>query len=461
MRASEGEEQTLGHFLASFREAGRLDSQGGFTMAGRKAAGKLAQCLLPEPADWILKIIQAACRAEASELRISQTSKATHLEFHLPYALDIQAFERGLTLGASCSQAGLDELATALRVVGLGQNRSWVARLRTGETTHWVLVQAGEVSLETVSGQNGRKGITEALLGIAFPPGESGKVAGLVRFGAAIQNEYEAVAHRARACPIPLWLDGQRADTLQRAGTLSGEFENEAFLGVALGQEPGRSPIRAPRGLQQSQPSPVRDRLIDPRPFYQPDLEGEGSSLMRVSFHFQKEPHARHGGSYLFRPLPIASRVLLIRHGVVVGRRNLGITEPIAVDIYLDASQERTDLTGLIVEVDDGHVQRARAELKSLEPFLTGLVASLEAHRARPMPRDLALYGGVSGLALLLAPLPLKLVTFGFSAFKLHDAARQHRQVLKDCLNELALFRQRHCGHGQPWRGEHEQSAAG
>ena len=465
MSTEPDEKHTLNHFLSSFQEAGRLDSTGVFTMSGRKAVGKLASRLLAQPADWVLQVVQAACRADAPELRVSQTSKATHLEFQLPYVMDFQALERSLTMGTVSAQPGIDELSSALRVVGLGQDRSWVARFRTGQATHWVLVKGGEASLETVPEESGCPGVTEVLVGVAFPAGESGKVGGLVRFGAAIQNEHEALAQRARACPIPLWLDGERTDTLQRANTLTGGFEHEAFLGVALGHEPSQPPISAPRGLVQSQPSRVRDRFIDPRPFYLPsfDNQSSGSSVLRVAFHYSREQHARNGRTHLFRPLPIPSRVLLVRHGVVVGKRNLGITEPIAVDVYLNGNHERSDLTGLEVEVTPGHITAARAELKELEPFFATLLNELEAHRARPNTREVALYGGLGGLALLLAPWPLKLAALGATAAKLHLTTVQHQRVLGDCLVELAAFRQRHCGHSQPWQllDQQEQSAAG
>lgn len=454
MSTKRDEEHTLNHFLSSFQEAGRLDSTGVFTMSGRKAVGKLASRLLAQPADWVLQVVQAACRADAPELRISQTSKATHLEFLLPYVVDFQALEHSLAMGTASAQPGIDELSSALRVVGLGQDRSWVARLRTNQATHWVLVKGGEASLETVPDQNGLPAVTEVLVGVAFPAGESGKVGGLVRFGAAIQNEHEALVQRTRACPIPLWLDGERADTLQRPNTLSSGFEHEAFLGVALGSEPSRPLIGVPRGLAQSQPSNVRDRFIDPHPFYLPPFEGKtsGSSILRVAFHYHREQHARNGRSYLFRPLPIPSRVLLVRHGVVVGKRNLGITEPIAVDVYLDGNHERSDLTGLEVEVTPGHITAARAELRDLEPFFAALLSELEAHRARPNTREIALYGGLGGVALLLAPWPLKLAALGAAAAKLHLTVIQHQKVLRDCLVELAAFRQRHCCQGQPWQ---------
>ncbi len=437
---------TLDDLLGSLQGAGQWDSRGSFTLAGRKAAGKLAKSLLPEPSDWILKVVQAACQGGAPELRISQTNRATHIAFRLSYTLDLRDLESSLTRAVASGQPGVDDLSTALRVVGLGQERAWVARLRTAEQQHWVLVDQGMVSLETSDQPDGPEDATEVLLGIAFPPGESGKVGGLVRFGAAIQNEHEALTQRTRACPIPLWLDGERMDTLRRSSSLVG-FEREVFLGVTTGSGSTASPIRFPGGVEESQVQRLGARLDDADPFHLPDPEQrrEGSSLLRVAFRYNSERHPRERTARVFRPLPTPSRVLLVRHGVVVGKRNLGFSEPVAVDIYLNADGERSDLSGLEVEVLAQHVEQARRDLKGIGPFLGLLERKLAAHVCPPQMLDMVATAGASGVALLLAPWPVKLVTLGFSAWTLRNSALQQQKVVDLCRLELRSFQERYC----------------
>lgn len=436
----------LEDLLGSLGEAGRWDSRGSFTLSGRKAAGKLARSLLPDPADWILKVVQAVCQAKAPELRISQTHKATHLAFRLPYPVDMRALEASLTRAVTPAQPGLEDLCSALRVVGLGQERPWVARLRSEESLHWVLVDDGMVSLESSPEPDGPRGQTEVLIGLAFPPGESGKVGGLVRFGAAIQNEHEALAQRARACPVPLWLDGERLDTMRRSANLAG-FEREVFLGVVSGSQPTATPIRFPDGVEESQSQKMGANLEDPNPFHLPDASqrGEGSSLLRIAFRYNSERHPRERTNRVFRPLPTPSRVLLLRHGVVVGRRNLGFSEPVAVDVYLNADHERSDLSGLEVDVQPHHVEQARAELRELGEVLSLLERKLSAHICPPRRLDLALSAGVSGTALFLAPWPVKLVALGLSAWNLRNSAFQQQKVIDLCRLELSAFGQRYC----------------
>lgn len=434
------------NLLSSFREAGRLDSRGSFTLAGAKAAGKLAQSLLPNAADWILKIVQSACQAQAAELRISQTRRATHIEFKVPYQIDIRALEESLIRAHTATQPGLEDLCTALRVLGLGQKRSWAARLNSGELTHWILVQDGEASLESIAGQSGEKGVTEVLLGIAFPPGESGKLGGLVRFGAAIQNEHEALLHRARACPIPLWLDGIRIDTLESKDPLSG-LEHEFFLGVCLGNNLQRPQIQLPSGLETKKASPLRDPLASPGAFHLAASNGEsqGSSLMRIAFRYHHEHRNRHSSNLDYKPLATPSRVLLVRHGVVVGKRNLGLSESIAVDVYLDSGDSRVDLSGLQVEVLPEHMDAARDELRGIGDFLTLVEQKIASHPCKSNPRDLLLHGSLNTVCLLIAPWPLKLATLGLSFVQLRFLLQRYKRLVTDCRFELTHFQQKYC----------------
>ena len=434
--------------LSSFQEIGQLDSQGVFTLSGKRAAGKLARHLLGEPTDWILKVVQAACHAQASELRLTQTHKATHISFTVPFALDTRAFEMSLTQAQPASQPGLEDLTMGLRAVALSQERNWVARLRTGESTHWVLVSDGEVSVEA-GGSEPSADRTELLIGVAFPPGQVGKVGGLVRFGAAIQNEHEVLHARVRACPIPLFLDGKRLDDLARSDDLA-SMETEVFLGVDLGrQATGLAPVSAPQGLRVSPESSFRDRFLDSQPFHLPSFPepAQGSSLLRVAFRFQRESRSSQARVPRLRPLTTPSRVVLLRHGVVVGRRSLGITEAIACDVYLNADQMTANLTGLEVEVTPEHADLARREISDLGSYLQQLGTALEGHKGKPSRIDWAKGAALAGGTLFfLTPWPLKLVGVGIAAGHLHSASRHYSGIVKECAEEVRRFSWRYCG---------------
>ncbi len=373
------------------------------------------------------------------------------MTFSLPFQLDLRAFELSLTQAQVAAQPGVEELATALRVLGLAQDRPWVARVTQGKAIHWILANHGEVSLEIAAPLDPEATTSDLLLGIAYPPGQVGKLGGLVRFGAAIQTEHEVLLARARACPIPLFLDGTRLDDLARADSLAG-IESEAFLAVALGMTSSEfPPVSWPEGLSTSQNSKFRDRFLDPRPFFLPDIVPgtAGSSLLRVAFRFQKESRTSQTsrtGTTRLRPLVTASRVVLVRHGVVVGRRNLGISAPIAVDVYINADHMAANLTGLEVEVQPLHIEQARREIETLAPCLRELRQALEGHRGRPSRLDWALGAGLGfGTAVLLVPWTIKLLGLGVAAIHLRVASQQYRGLVAECAEEVANFSARYC----------------
>ena len=436
----------LDGLLTSMEAGGELDSQGVFTLAGRRAAGKLARELLSDPADWILKVVQSVCRAKASELSIHQTGKSTHFAFSFPFALDLRALELSLTQAQAASQPGVEELATALRVVGLAQERAWVLRVVMGAATHWIVVNRGEVSVEMGSEGATHEGGTDLLLGIAYPPGQAGKVGGLVRFGAAVQQEHEALLSRTRACPVRLLLDGVRLDDMARTEGLA-TLENELFLGLTMGQHPSeREPISWPQGVGQQKASWFTDRLWNSGPFYLPELkQSEGSSLLRVAYRFQEEGVRRGSLDSTFRSLMTSSRVVLVRHGVVVGRRNLGISAPIGVEVYLCADQDVANLSGLEVDVQPTHLNQALAELTQLGPFLRELQFALASYTGKPRRRDWARGAGVALVSSVFLPWPANVLGWGVAAVGVHVARRQYQKFIADCRQECAAFAIRYC----------------
>ncbi len=443
--------KAIDHLIESFREAGDMDSQGVFTLSGRRAVGKLAKSLLIEPSDWILKVTQGACRAQAPHLKISQTKKATHIHFDLPFRLDIKDLEESLVAGTSSLQPGIEELSSGLRAVGLGQDRAWVARFRTDQTVYWLLVQRGQIELETTVGAGHSSGDhTEVLLGIAFPVGQLGKLGGILRFGSAIQNEHATLRERARACSIPLSLDGHRVDNLRNNEPL-GSFEKEALLGISCPtptpEELQRlpAPITIPKGLRQASDEPYLDRFHSEDPFYLSASTAvpDASSVQRWAYRYHKNGDGpSRGGRNATRhvPLPTPSRIYLVRFGVIVGRRNLGITEPIVADVFMCANHLRSDLSGLEAEVTPEILKRARSEIARCTNFLEHLQSELGLYRPKPTRKDLMLLGGIGATALLMSPWLLKLALVPLCAVRLRSSAQHSRQVLEGCLQHLQIF---------------------
>lgn len=429
-------------FLEQIGGAGSHDSEGYFTLSGRKAAGKLAQCQLPEAADWVLKIVQACCRAGSSKLEVVQSRSSTQFKFRLPFVLHREQLEASLTKGLIAPQAGVEELSMALRAVGLGQNRPWVGSFTSGTRRSW-LVLSDELSREdsdlSAEATPAPERATDVVLGVSFPKGERGKLGGVVRFGAAVQNEFLALVSRARACPIPLSLDNRRIDDLQRTGELP-DLVTSSLLGITF-TSGGEEPIGIPKGLRESEGFRFQDKFTDPSPFVLAEQPCSASSLQRWSYGYQIESYGFRTARFKFHGMPAPSRVVLIRDGVEVGRGPLGIVTPIAVEVFLSANSRRGDLSNLVFDVEKDDVVRARRELAKSEPFLETLLSRLRSHSSWPLRTELAVCGGVGALALVATPLFIKGLVGAAAAFRLAKSAKNHQEIVQDCCLELEAFR--------------------
>lgn len=435
------------NYLANLRQKGTLDSEGTFTVAGCRAVGKLALFLLAKESDWILKIVQAACVAGCSDLRVKQTRISTQISLVLPYPLDFTAFERGLTSPTPITDApGIEELYCGLRAVGVGQLRDWVLRAQAGGQVTILSCSDGLVSAERLeSDEPASRDRTDLILGVAYPRGQRGKIGGLVRFGEAVQNEHLALLTRGRACPIPLFLDGRRLDDLNVPGLVSA-LETRAFLGINLPPSDGSLSIRVPNGLSPSPQFQFQDRFCESKPYCLSAIPESRTarSLQRWYFNYTTSRETFNSGSssFYFQDVPSPSRICLLRHGVVVAEKNIGIVHPISAEIFLPADHLRSDLTGLQVRPTDEEIDLAKREVRGSLPFLERLFAQLEEYSPRPKKHQLLMYGGLGALGLLVPTLALKAIAGTFSTVMIARAAHHHQQIVKDCLRHLESFRQ-------------------
>jgi hypothetical protein len=430
------------NYLQRLRQKGELDSEGSFTVAGLRAVGKLAVFLLAEESDWILKVVQAACAAGSAELRINQTRASTQLHFQTPYAIDLSALEKSLTSATQKSeQPGLEDMACGLRAVGVGQLRDWVTKISVGSEVGLISCTEGLVVAERLHGETVQAAGSLISLGVAYPRGQSGKLGGLIRFGEAVQREHMALLLKARACPIPLILDGLRLDDLSETA-MAAALETRAFLGVNAPPSETLDAIVIPGAVRQSE-GKIQDRFCSHAPFLVSRFPGSGQarSLQKWFYNYTTSRETLTQKSFFFQHVPAPSRVHLVRHGVVVGSRNMGVTHPISVDIFLNANHMRGDLTGLNVQVTDSEVDVAKDQIRGAVSFLRDVGAQLQNHTSRPLKKELLLYGGMGALGLLMPALALKAVAGAVTTVMLARSAQNHRAIVKDCIEQLESFR--------------------
>lgn len=75
------DELNLDAYLASQRDEGSMDSEGGFSVSTAEAARKLARFALPHPYAWITKVVQAAVGWSATGLVLRQTREFSSFHF--------------------------------------------------------------------------------------------------------------------------------------------------------------------------------------------------------------------------------------------------------------------------------------------------------------------------------------------------------------------------------------------
>ena len=166
-------------------------------------------------------------------------------------------------------------------------------------------------------------------------------------------------------------------------------------------------------------------------------------SLQRWYFNYTTTRESVHntGTGFYFQEIPSPSRICLIRHGVMVAEKNMGLLHPISVDVFLPADHLRSDLTGLKVRPTDEDIALAKDEIRAALPFLERLFFQLQEHSPRPKKRQLLMYGGLGALGLLIPTLALKAVAGTVSTVLLARAAQQHQEIVNDCIKHLESFR--------------------
>lgn len=419
----------LDQYIARLKQSGHVDSEGCFTVAGDRAVGKLSKFLLESSGDWILKLVQAACASGAQELGIRQTRLSTQAQYHCPYLIDLTLLEQCLVDPmAKLQSRGLHHLITGLRALQASEGRTWVARIASGEQQTLLQCVDRQVSARRLLLPTPVEG-AEISLAATYPGDEFGKLGG-VRFGASIQEEHSALLARVRACPIPLYLDGRRIDDLREPPLTA--LQTRLFLAVTYsnGDENGLvvpHVVRSKFGVQKR-----GDPLTSHTPFYlgRVPLQQKSRSIIRWYFNYTVTGDATPKRTEV-QKVPAGSRVVLIRDGVVVGSRGLGIQHPISVDILMNADHLKSDLSGLKVDPSLDEVNLAKLELKSSKSDLREIGEALGQHTPGPSTSSLLLYGGLGAVGLLLPVLGAKLVVGGLSALKLRHSA-QKRKYLAD-----------------------------
>jgi hypothetical protein len=381
----------LGSFIATAGDLGRFDSEGVFTISQREAFQKLGSFQLPRSEAWILKILQAAVASGATRFEIKQLRDQTWFHFTPAKSLKSGELAQAILAREGSKLPALDHLSVGLRAVGFGGGRKFAVRLG-----------------EDVLGWDGCK-LAHDQSPFKFPAGGGATVCVGVAHPekSLLKSEMEELANRAEVCPIPIFCNGSRLESL------SGPLVDPGHgLGRRVILSVGWCPYSSDWGLPElTLPSDVRlqkhglrfsDKFTDDRVFL---VDGDPaqrsiSSVTKLSYGYHVDSHRSSMGRFRFHNKPRHSYIHWVRDGVVVDRHRWKF-EPSAVafDLYLSAHGLPTDISGLRVvrRPDVAHRVGRALPWVSLQAQNTSLALS------KRVPRPFGYHAALAGLFGFLA----------------------------------------------------------
>lgn len=346
----------LEDFLDGEYAEGERDSAGEFTLAQAQALEKLSQFQLADPGAWILKLLQGAVAAGASEIRVVVKAKETVFsvgpvsEFYV-----LEETERGTSHGwkqgmwepheveaAFCSpeqhNPALDDFVQGLRALAIQQKRSFLLEFQDSLTK---LCWDGR----TLSPQRQIAKPKGTVLTVSNQSLDAPPLWRRLTGGASQGMEvHRALCERAFLCPVPLTLDGRRLDRLQDCCG-HGWTQRRAVLSVGWSVAPPGTGFRVPPAtLECSTPPPgakglgVGSQLQRPRS----ELSTEAKVAWAVAAHLNTAGNDEFG-----------SELIWFRHGVLLRRERLPLAPGrLSVAAFASADGLKLDLSGLALVED-------------------------------------------------------------------------------------------------------------
>lgn len=361
----------LDAYLAQQSDAGRVDSQGDFTVSHNEAVRKLARFALPRSTAWVSKLVQAAVRWRCTALYVNQSRSETKFHFVMgePELVPTEQEILGALVSAGITgPKALDAFGLALRGLVEQSHLSFLLACPSSE--------GGEPKRIYAGAHYGRLSEQERLaLSFVKPGGLSLTVYHLSQPG--LRGGWERVADRrgARAiieeiqgyaymCPVPLYLQEE---------PLGGPLSPVAIDGAGA-----HLPLVA-SGWSDLQHSPAQLPLP-------PSFEEKVLSLRTHPRRAARSQGGRRdfGAAYVltFRSGAGAeetyqrSQLLWLLDGVIVDREEIGARDALELRVYANAAGLPTDLTGFRL-VDSPEYRQRRLEV------LRQMVTTLEGPRLK------------------------------------------------------------------------------
>lgn len=341
-----------------------------------------------QPEDWILKVVQAATRATAREVRVVQTRSACRVQLAIPpHTLpDVGTLLEALTeKTGTLNDSWLLELVIGLRMVG--EFRDFTLHLDNWKRAWRVESRSGRLEA-TPTSSDGRAQLTLEVPYLGKAPDRARQAA----------EEMVALATRTRLCPFPLYIDDRR---------LTWERPIEKRRLAQAGREVYLASVCCTEGEPFSPPreEPTSRTLSDTAPLAElgSEVRGALSSHLDIRGYFEpvmSRASAVTGFSFLRQPL----RLFWYRHGVLCGQQEVEGWHSLEVLVHLDGNHLSSSVAGLKVEpVEFAFPLRHLRPLARLETVLNAIAEELE--RYQPSPPEGSSRARKAALGVVATPL--------------------------------------------------------
>lgn len=426
-------------FIEQARSLGAQDSEGVFTIAREEAIRKLAQHQLPGAQSWVLKLLQAAVSSGAELFTAEAERHISYFSYDPTELFEIDELVRALTEPEADVSRSLRHLATGLRAVGFGDNRSFTFGFEQGNQCFLLGWDGSRLAKKVVSVNRPSSGPL-IRLGVAHPGPPSRKCP------AEVTQEMDELRHCAEVAPIPVVVNRKRADDFNAPLADGGHGLGKRVV-LSAGWAPSSREIdlkqlTLPRALlRRPRPIGLGDRFTDDRVFH---VEGRGDQmetpcLAKISYGYHVDSHRSSLGKFRFHNKPRHSYVHWVKDGVVVDRHRWKF-EPSAVafDLYLSAEGLPSDLSGLRIVRRADVPHRIARGLPWVEQQAAATRARLLSHFPRPFLYHSTIAGFFTLVALGSPPAALfKLLAGGVAATHMGLSIYDKRQLMKDAVWHL------------------------
>lgn len=359
-------------FLEQHAYGGQLDSSGHFTLGKEKALEKMAEMALAEPAQWVLKMVQAAVSRSCWGMKFRLGRRVAQVEFFGP-EIDLRQLQDGLLDPSYAPNAFWEEMFVALRTLLFrGQFRlrdskgDWVAW--DGQSLHH---QAAEPESEPEAKEEGPIPSLSVLVSL------------MKEKDRAIESRdmHTLLADRAVYAPLQLVVDGREIRPEHKFAVREPDFT----VGYPIWTAPllyahfqkGHLEQRL-QYLEKAPSRPYSDALRN-RAFFLSLGEGESFSASSCHLNLQMRfQDSAHNQRILRRNIVDNTfSYELTRLGVICYEKSM--TMKIGGCLHLPYDEGRSDLSGLNLELPSQH----ELFLRETDVLLDELMEQIERHKSR------------------------------------------------------------------------------